>query len=96
MIEVAMSQGSLRRTSSEAARRQSAEPFALFDVVRVRQAVPEHQLAGGEEGTIVEILDQPERAYLVDFSGGSADPADPGIPVAALTADQLILATPAR
>ncbi|MDF2780287.1 MAG: hypothetical protein K0S96_91 [Geminicoccaceae bacterium] len=91
-----MSQGLLRRTSSAAPRRESAERFALFDVVRVRQAVPEHRLAGGEEGTIVEILDQPERAYLVDFSGGSADPTDPELPVVALTADQLTLATPAR
>jgi hypothetical protein len=93
MIEAAMSQGSLRRTSSAAQRQESAEGFALFDVVRVRQTVPEHRLAGGEEGTIVEVLDRPERAYLVDFSGGSADPADPELPVVALTADQLSLAT---
>lgn len=86
-----MSQGSLRRSSSAAARRRTVESFALFDVVRVREALPEHQLAGGEEGTIVEILDRPERAYLVDFSGASADPADPGLPVVALTADQLTL-----
>ena len=85
-----MSQGSPRRSSS-AARRHSIESFALLDVVRVREAVPEQRLAGGEEGTIVEILDQPERAYLVDFSGGSADPADPALPVVALTADQLTL-----
>lgn len=73
MIEAAMSQGSLRRSSSAAPGRRSAEGFALFDVVRVREAVPEHHLAGGEEGTIVEVLDRPERAYLVDFSGGSAE-----------------------
>ncbi len=91
-----MSQGSLRHTSSAAPRRQSAERFALFDVVRVRQAVPEHRVVGGKEGTIVEILDQPERAYLVDFSGGSADPADPELPVVAITADQLTLTTAAR
>jgi hypothetical protein len=60
-------------------------------VVRVREAVPEHRLAGCKEGTIVEILDQPERAYLVDFSGASADPADPDLPVVALTAGQLTL-----
>ena len=87
-----MSQGSRPHTSSAAPRREAAERFALFDVVRVRQAVPEHRLAGGEEGTVVLILDRPERAYLVDFSGGSADPADPELPVVALTADQLLLA----
>lgn len=86
-----MSQGSLRRSSSAAPGRHGAEGFVLFDVVRVRQAVPEHDLAGGEEGTIVEILDKPAPAYLVDFSGGSADPADPDLPVVALTADQLSL-----
>lgn len=86
-----MSQGSPRRSSSAAAGRHSAEGFALFDVVRVRQAVPEHQLVGGEQGTIVEILDQPVPAYLVDFSGGSADSADRDLPVFALSADQLTL-----
>jgi Domain of unknown function (DUF4926) len=89
-----MSQGSLRRSSSEAPARHGAEGFALFDVVRVSRAVPEHHLAGGEEGTIVEILDRPARAYLVDFSGGSADAADPALPVVALTADQLSLLWP--
>jgi hypothetical protein len=69
--------------------RRRAEGFALFDVVRVRSAVPEYRLAGGEEGTIVEIHDRPERAYLVDFSGGSADARDPRLPVIALTADQI-------
>jgi hypothetical protein len=76
--------------------RRGAESFALFDVVRVRQALPEHNLVGGAEGTIVEILDRPVPAYLVDFSGGSADPADPALPVVALTADQLNLAWPHR
>jgi hypothetical protein len=91
-----MSQGSLRRSSSAAPDRRSAEGFALFDVVRVREAVPEHDLAGGEEGTIVEILDRSVPAYLVDFSGGSADPADLRLPVVALTLDQLTLVGPRR
>jgi hypothetical protein len=91
MIEAAMSQGSLRRSSSAAPGQHGAEAFALLDVVRVRQPVPEHDLAGGEEGTIVDILDCPVPAYLVDFSGGSADAADPSLPVVALTADQLSL-----
>lgn len=67
-----------------------------FDVVRVRQAVPDHGLTGGEEGTIVDVLDDPERAYLVDFSGGSAVPATPGLPVAALAADQITLVSKFR
>ncbi len=86
-----MSPGSPRRSSSAAPRRRNIERFALFDVVRVRRAVPEHRLAGGEEGTIVEILDRPERAYLIDFSGATADPTDPDLPVIALTADQFTL-----
>lgn len=59
----------------------------MFAVVRVLRAVPEYGLKGGEEGTIVDVLDDPERAYLVDFSGGSADPSEPGVPVFALGAD---------
>jgi Domain of unknown function (DUF4926) len=87
-----MSQGSGRRSSSAVPPRRSVEGLALFEVVRLREALPEHQLAGGEEGT-VKVLDQPERAFLVEFSwGGNADPADPGLPVVALTAEQLILA----
>ena len=91
-----MSQDSPRGLYSAAPSRRRAEGFALFDVVRVRAPVPEHELAGGEEGTIVEILDRPERAYLVDFSGGSADAADPGLPVVALTSDQLTRVWPPR
>jgi Domain of unknown function (DUF4926) len=91
-----MSQGSLRRSSSVTPGQHGAEAFALLDVVRVRQAVPEHDLAGGEEGTIVEILDRPVPAFLVDFSGGSADAADPALPVVALTAVQLSLVWPHR
>jgi Domain of unknown function (DUF4926) len=96
MIEAAMSQGSLRRSSSGAAARQDAEHFAPFDVVRVREAVPGHALVGGEEGTIVEILDRPAPAYLVDFSGGSGDPAEADLPVVPLTAGQLTLVSPRR
>jgi Domain of unknown function (DUF4926) len=92
----AMSRGSLRHSSSAAPRRRKTERFALFDVVLVGRAMPEHRLTGGEQGTIVEILDQPVCAYLVDFSGASGDPADPALPVIALTADQLALVLPAH
>jgi len=86
-----MSQDSPRLSSSADRKARAAESLRRFDVVRVRRAVPDHGLAGGEEGTIVEVLDDPERAYLVDFSGGSADPAAPDLPLATLTADQITL-----
>ena len=85
-----MSQGSPRRTSSVAAAGPGAEPPALFDVVRVLRAVPEYGLAGGEEGTVVEILDDPNRAYLVDFSSGSADRSASELPVYPLSAELIM------
>lgn len=91
-----MSQGSPRRTSCAASAGQGAEPLALFQVVRVLRAVPEYGLAGGEEGTVVEILDDPDRAYLVDFSGGSGDRWESGLPVYPLTADLIIPASKVR
>jgi hypothetical protein len=84
-----MSRGSPQPSSSRTPTKRAADVFALFDVVRVRYPVPECGLEGGEEGTIVEILDHPSRAYLVDFSGGSADPASTDLPVFPLTADQI-------
>lgn len=91
-----MSHDSPRLSSSAGHKEQTAPSLCQFDVVRVRQAVPDHGLVGGEEGTIVEILDDPERAYLVDFSGGSADPAAPDLPVATLAADQITLVRKSR
>ena len=86
-----MSHGSPQPLSSRAPTKRTAEAFGLLDVVRARHAVPTWGLAGGEEGTIVEIVDQPTRAYLVDFSGGSADPGEKDVPVFPLTADQIAL-----
>lgn len=86
-----MSHGSPQPSSSRAPTRRTAETFGLLDVVRVRHPLPECGLAGGEEGTIVEILDHPDRAFLVDFSGGGADPAAADLPVFSLTADQIDL-----
>ena len=83
-----MSRGSPQPWSS-AAVAQPAEGFNLFDVVRVRHAVPDCGLQGGEQGTIIEILDRPQRGYLVDFSGGSADPASAKLPVFSLAAAQI-------
>jgi hypothetical protein len=51
--------------------------------------VPEYGLEGGEEGTIVEILRHPSPAYLVDLSGGRADPAGTDVPVFPLSAEQI-------
>jgi hypothetical protein len=59
-----------------------------------RQVLPRY--VPPRQGTIVEILDRPERAYLVDFSGGSADPAAPNLPVFHLTANQIALIWRAR
>jgi Domain of unknown function (DUF4926) len=89
--EAAMSRGSAQHTSSGAPARPDAEALSELDIVRVRRAVPEHGLEGGEEGTIVAIFDRPDRAYLVDFSGGSGDPSEADVPVYALSADQIVL-----
>ena len=86
-----MSHGSPQPSSSRAPTKRTAEAFGLLDVVRVRHPLPDFGLAGGEEGTIVDVLDQPGRAYLVDFSGGSADPGETAVPVFPLTADQIAL-----
>ena len=83
-----MSRGSPRPSSSAPTDRSSprgARPFALFQVVALRRAHPERGLTEGQEGTIVEILKRPDRAYVVDFTGGT----DEGLRVATLTAEQL-------
>jgi hypothetical protein len=86
-----MSRGSPQHTSFGAPAKRGVEALGELDVVRVRRAVPEHGLEGGEEGTIVEIFDRPERAYLVDFSGGTGDPSQADVPVYALSGDQIAL-----
>ena len=73
-IEAAISYGSPQPSSSSEPTKQTAEALGLLDCGPVRHPLPDCGLAGGEGGTIVEIVDQPDRAYLVDFSGGSADP----------------------
>lgn len=91
-----MSRDSPPLSSSAGHEEGAIDSLGRFDVVRVRQAVPDHGLAGGEQGTIVDVLDDPERAYLVDFSGGSADPAAPDLPVVVLTAEQITLVWKSR
>lgn len=61
--------------------------FVLFDVVAARVHVPavgsERSVARGEQGTIVEIIDRPRRAYMVEFDD------DEGLALPILTPDQL-------
>jgi Domain of unknown function (DUF4926) len=91
-----MSRGSPRPSSSappdDDRRRRGARPFALFQVVALRRAHPERGLTEGQQGTIVEIVERPERAYVVDFTGGTDD----DLRVATLTAGQLRPVPPGR
>jgi hypothetical protein len=66
--------------------RRSANP-APYDVVRLREPVPEHGLESGDEGTVVEVFAEPE-GFLVDFSCEPGFDGDP-LPVYSLTADQI-------
>lgn len=43
----------------------------LFDVVRLTSDLPEDGLRAGAEGTIVEVYEQPEAAYEVEFTDGT-------------------------
>jgi hypothetical protein len=56
-------------------------------VVRVRESLPELGIRRGDEGTVVEVIQEPE-GYLVDFS---YEPGYEGhaLPVYGLTAEQL-------
>jgi Domain of unknown function (DUF4926) len=65
-----MSPGSPRPIRSSERRRQRIRrppDFELLQVVYVREAHPSLGLVGGEAGTIVEMLEQPYPAYLVEF-----------------------------
>jgi hypothetical protein len=65
-----MSQGSPRPTRSNERRAQRIRRpprFELLQVVYVRAAYPGLGLVKGECGTIVETLDKPDAAYLVEF-----------------------------
>ena len=64
-----MSQGSPRPTRSDdrSGRRTRPPRFALLQVVYVRETHPVLGVVKGECGTIVETLDQPYPAYLVEF-----------------------------
>ncbi len=64
--------------------------FELLQVVRTRRAVPECGLRKGEIGTVVELFDAEEPAYLVEF----ADEHGRTRELAELTAEQIDLAPP--
>lgn len=55
--------------SSRRGERPTGQPpdFDLLQVVYVREAHPELGLAKGECGTVVETLERPYTAYLVEF-----------------------------
>lgn len=63
-----MSRASPRSTPS-ARRGRTAPPqgFELLQLVYVRRAYPDLGVRKGDSGTIVEVFDQPHRAYYVEF-----------------------------
>lgn len=89
-----MSHGSPRPIRSSERRGQPTRRlprFELLQVVYVREAHPDLDVVKGECGTVVEILEQPSPAYLVEFIDDSgATKAE-----AAFTADQLSVTPPA-
>jgi hypothetical protein len=64
-----MSQGSPRpiRSADRRPKAARAPHFELLQVIYVRRAHPALGLAKGECGTIVEIFERPDTAYLVEF-----------------------------
>lgn len=39
----------------------------LLDVVEVLEDLPEYDIKRGERGAVVEVFDEPEEAYIVEF-----------------------------
>ena len=88
-----MSDGSRRPTRSNERRGQRIRRpprFELLQVVYVRDAHPALGLVKGECGTIVETLEQPYPAYLVEFINDDGSTKTE----AAFTPDQLSAAPP--
>jgi hypothetical protein len=87
-----MSHGSPRPTRSDDRRGRTRPPqrFELLQVVYIRDAHPGLGLVKGECGTIVETLEKPHPAYLVEFvDDDGATKAE-----AAFTPDQLSATPP--
>ncbi|WP_410813770.1 DUF4926 domain-containing protein [Micromonospora sp. 067-2] len=57
----------------------------LYDVVELKEALPEERLAAGAVGTIVHVFQTPRIAYEVEF----ADEDGRTICTAALTSEQI-------
>ena len=64
--------------------------FKLFDTVKTIKALPEVGIAADTVGTIVEVYDQPYRAYEVEFANEHGET----IAMLALTAEQVVLDKP--
>ena len=43
----------------------------LLDVVELVVDLPEYGVKRGEQGVVVEVLDEPEEAYILEFVGES-------------------------
>lgn len=64
-----MSHASPRSTRSPTAERTRPPVLELLQVVYARQARPDLGVRRGECGTVVEVFDEPRRAYYVEFVG---------------------------
>jgi Domain of unknown function (DUF4926) len=87
-----MSHASPRSTPSP--RRERSTPpqgFELLQVVYAREARPDLGVHKGDSGTIVEVFDQPHRAYYVEFVNDDGTTRAEG----AFTASELAVAPPA-
>ncbi|WP_433124636.1 DUF4926 domain-containing protein [Micromonospora sp. CA-240977] len=58
----------------------------LYDVVELREAIPEEQLPAGAVGTVVDVFNGPPIAYEVEF----ADPDGRTVAMVTLRADQVV------
>ena len=47
--------------------------FQEFDVVKLTIDLPEHGLKTGDTGTVVEVFQKPDEAYLVEFCDESGE-----------------------
>ena len=65
--------------------------FELLQVVYARRAHPDLRVRKGDSGTIVEVFDQPHRAYHVEFVNDDGTTRAEG----AFTADELAVSPPA-
>jgi len=88
-----MSHASLRSTPSPegGAVRPPPQSFELLQAVYVRHARPDLGVQRGECGTIVEVFEQPRRAYYVEFVNDDGMTRAEG----AFTADELTVLPPA-